>query len=330
MCGFSQSGVAWAVLVLWLGVLWLGAKVELAYRHAAATEEEGGGAAAATWPAYHYHHGQAGEDDGLGAGGGEEEAGGRRHHRLLWPDNRMPVRLAQQGFSEAERAVIREAMARLSALTNLRVVEEAEGEGGQQHPVLVEPSPWPCRCESARGRQPFSDLQLLRLGPGCVTVAMVLHELMHSAGLGHVHQRPDAPQHVRLTRPLHLLSPALHAALAPDTRPDPLWPPHGYPSGFPYDVRSIMHYSSRAFTHDAICRIDEAAAVDSGTSSQAATGNSTEPGEQALLSSVLRAPLLVRVDGSWIDYNTDLSPTDIAMVNALYPKDHQHHRYSRH
>jgi hypothetical protein len=90
-------------------------------------------------------------------------------------------------------------------------------------------------CFSAVGR--LGGVQDLNLGPRCWTTHVIAHELMHALGFIHEHQRPDRDEFVRVR--WQNLWPWDRVAFEKVTTAQ---------RRSPYDLRSIMHYDSHAFT----------------------------------------------------------------------------------
>lgn len=92
------------------------------------------------------------------------------------------------------------------------------------------------RCASYVGRLFFLRRpQGVSLGPGCVRISTVVHELGHVLGFYHEHNRPDRDDYINI-RPN--LSPGLSSQL------ERLSPSESNSLGLGYDHASIMHYSS--------------------------------------------------------------------------------------
>ena len=75
--------------------------------------------------------------------------------------------------------------------------------------------------------------QGIALGPGCVTLETVLHELGHTIGFFHEHNRPDRDEFISV---LEGVAPSIAAQVERRTYVDTL--------GLGYDYASIMHYGS--------------------------------------------------------------------------------------
>ncbi|XP_078669521.1 astacin-like metalloendopeptidase [Branchiostoma floridae x Branchiostoma belcheri] len=88
------------------------------------------------------------------------------------------------------------------------------------------------RCWSKPGR--MGGMQELSLGDGCMWKGTVRHELMHTVGFWHEHQRPDRDDYVTIM--LDNVDPAFHPQFEKISGSSTL--------DLPYDYGSIMHYGS--------------------------------------------------------------------------------------
>lgn len=95
-------------------------------------------------------------------------------------------------------------------------------------------------CSSLVGR--FIGSQYLNLGPKCVKPGIVLHELMHTIGYFHEHNRPDRDIYVDIIwdniKPEGRSSFSRHWSWFVNTL------------GLDYDLASIMHYPHNTFSVD--------------------------------------------------------------------------------
>ncbi|MGQ5524180.1 M12 family metallopeptidase [Chitinimonas sp. PSY-7] len=91
--------------------------------------------------------------------------------------------------------------------------------------------------------------QELILSPGCQEVGIALHELMHTVGFGHEHQRLDRDEHVKVKAPPRIANPLGYSKGGDICAPD--IPSMNFknlqPAGYalhigPYDVDSVMQY----------------------------------------------------------------------------------------
>lgn len=101
-----------------------------------------------------------------------------------WIDGRVPY-VIHQGFSSSQRNTIEAAIDMIEAGTwGVTFVPQS----GQSDRVDIIPSS-PGDCRSNIGR--IGGLQHVWLGPDCVQVGTVAHELLHTLGLHHEHSRCD-------------------------------------------------------------------------------------------------------------------------------------------
>jgi len=97
-----------------------------------------------------------------------------------------------------------------------------------------------------RGRRCFSmvgntgQMQGLSLGEECLKIGTILHELMHAVGFFHEQSRSDRDRYVRINGG-NIRSDHIQFAIT-DRRFQPT------DLGFPYDLDSVMHYRSNAFS----------------------------------------------------------------------------------
>ena len=83
---------------------------------------------------------------------------------------------------------------------------------------------------------------MIKLGLGCKTRGIVLHEIGHAIGFWHEHSRPDRDSYVRIM--LHNVLSGKEYSLQKRTRSEV--DSHGYS----YDYGSIMHYRTTAFSRN--------------------------------------------------------------------------------
>ena len=137
-----------------------------------------------------------------------------------WPDATVPY-VIDEGFSFAAVATIQAAVEEWNTKTVATLVPRTTEE---DH---VRFTPWPA-CSSQVGL--VGGAQVIHLDPtsGC-NVAAAIHEIGHTVGLYHEHQRLDRDEH------LAIRSNAI--ANWPQYRPE-------HPGSGPYDLASVMHYTS--------------------------------------------------------------------------------------
>ncbi|KAI6177672.1 Metalloendopeptidase [Aphelenchoides bicaudatus] len=103
-----------------------------------------------------------------------------------WPGNTIPYAFSDQHSSD-DRQKIRQGMDAIERVTCFRFVPRQE----QQDYVLFEPRQG---CFSYFGR--IGGEQILSLDQNCFDDYVIIHELIHSIGVEHEHQRSDRNLHV--------------------------------------------------------------------------------------------------------------------------------------
>ncbi|XP_043206645.1 zinc metalloproteinase nas-7-like [Amphibalanus amphitrite] len=139
-------------------------------------------------------------------------------------------------YSSSERELIDRVFRLFETVTCLRLVPRTS----EKDYVRITPTG---RCSGEVGRR--GGRQRISLPHWCLSFGHGAHELMHTAGFWHEHQRPDRDQFVRVLwdniKPRH-------------RRADygrRLWEELGEGSWLgPYDFRSILHYSGRGSAVD--------------------------------------------------------------------------------
>ncbi|XP_069190109.1 zinc metalloproteinase nas-13 isoform X5 [Procambarus clarkii] len=137
------------------------------------------------------------------------------------------------GMNETERGTIAKAMSEFHDQSCIRFVPRTiekdyihilKGDG----------------CSSSVGR--VAGAQQVSLGPGCLYVGIVMHELMHAAGFWHEQSRYDRDNHITINK--------LNVQ-------EGMW--HNFEKytwdkiqslGIPYDLESVMHYGPYAFAKE--------------------------------------------------------------------------------
>ncbi|XP_043210158.1 uncharacterized protein LOC122375065 [Amphibalanus amphitrite] len=160
----------------------------------------------------------------------------RRPTRLrLWPNGVIPYSISSN-YSSSERELINRVFRLFETVTCLRLVPRTS----EKDYVRITPTG---RCSGEVGRR--GGRQKISLPHWCLSFGHAAHELMHTAGFWHEHQRPDRDQFVRVLwdniKPRH-------------RRADygrRVWEELGEGSWLgPYDFRSILHYSGRGSAVD--------------------------------------------------------------------------------
>ncbi|ODM88070.1 Phosphatidylserine decarboxylase proenzyme [Orchesella cincta] len=96
-------------------------------------------------------------------------------------------------------------------------------------------------CSSYVGRQGGAQ-PIYLTSPGCMAVGLIQHELLHALGFNHEHNRPDRDKYIKVQ--WDNIRPGLKSQFY--TSPSATVANYGVP----YNVGSVMHYSSRAFSVD--------------------------------------------------------------------------------
>ena len=160
----------------------------------------------------------------------------RRPTRLrLWPDGVIPYSISSN-YSSSERRLIDRVFRLFETVTCLRLVPRTF----EKDYVRITPAG---RCSGEVGRR--GGRQRISLPHWCLSFSHAAHELMHTAGFWHEHQRPDRDKYVRVLwdniKPRH-------------RRADyglRVWEELGEGSWLgPYDYHSILHYSGRGSAVD--------------------------------------------------------------------------------
>ena len=154
--------------------------------------------------------------------------------RRTWPGAVIRYVIAS-GFSETERGVIAAAFRELERRTCVGVHPVPPGAPSGDFVHIVRGR----GCSSAVGR--LGGNQTLSLSEGCFTRGVVLHQLLHAAGLWHEQSRPDRYQYISV------LADNVAAGRLLDLRAYARVPSPPTPV---YQRRSLMHLSRWAFSAD--------------------------------------------------------------------------------
>ncbi|XP_071525279.1 zinc metalloproteinase nas-4-like isoform X2 [Panulirus ornatus] len=149
-----------------------------------------------------------------------------------WPNGIIPYVISQT-YDQMDRGTIAKAMSEFHDQSCIRFVPRTierdyihilKGDG----------------CSSSVGR--VEGAQQVSLGPGCMYVGIVIHELMHAAGFWHEQSRSDRDNFITINKA---------------NVQDGMW--HNFEKyswnkiqslGVSYDVESVMHYGPYAFAKD--------------------------------------------------------------------------------
>ncbi|MPC89181.1 low choriolytic enzyme-like [Portunus trituberculatus] len=159
---------------------------------------------------------------------------------LRWPNATVPVEVSEGVLTSSNVHDLYAAMHHLNNLTCLRFVNATQ----HQYRVLVVSS---TGCGSLVGYVGVGEYQKLFLGASCfLKRGIVLHELLHVAGLFHEHTRPDRDQYVRVVWTNIHKDKHKNFAVPPWMKSSP-----GLVTfGLPYDFGSLLHYGLKVFTMD--------------------------------------------------------------------------------
>jgi hypothetical protein len=148
-----------------------------------------------------------------------------------WPGGVVPYKISNS-FTASARRTIENAVEELNQkLTGVITIVPRTNQYNYVN-VIEDPGCWSFVGMVGRGPQDLS------LGAGCVTNSITQHEFIHALGFLHTHQRNDRDDYVIIN--LENVVDGYQSAFRKE-RTDSSY-------GQPYDHRSVMHYSSRAFS----------------------------------------------------------------------------------
>uniref|UniRef100_A0A0N5A331 Metalloendopeptidase n=1 Tax=Parastrongyloides trichosuri TaxID=131310 RepID=A0A0N5A331_PARTI len=148
-----------------------------------------------------------------------------------WPNGRIPYIISSQ-YTVNERAVLAKAIQEYHTRTCIRFVPKTSADSDYLYIGKID------GCFSDVGRA--GGRQELSLDNGCLQYDTAIHELMHSVGFYHEHERWDRDNYINI-----LWNNIDREAYDQFGKVD-LTESSYY--GQPYDYRSIMHYDSMAFS----------------------------------------------------------------------------------
>lgn len=151
-----------------------------------------------------------------------------------WPEGTVPFTFSPSStFTAAERTLIAKTLKSLSVEVNGHVTFRSAMSSDRNYVEFVNGG---SGCWSylgmIGGKQPIS------LGRGCVTGGTITHEMLHALGFWHEQSRPDRNDHI--TVHTENIDPVGLSQFNVRKSIDSL--------GTPYDLKSIMHYHSFAFS----------------------------------------------------------------------------------
>ncbi|KAH7731008.1 astacin protease precursor [Aphelenchoides avenae] len=148
-----------------------------------------------------------------------------------WPNGRIPYVLSAQ-YNERERAILARAFQEYHARTCIRFTPKTAFDRDFLYIGKID------GCYSDVGRA--GGRQELSLDDGCLQYDTIIHELMHSVGFYHEHERWDRDQYITI------LWPNIDREAYDQFGRVDLTESSYYEQ--PYDYHSIMHYDSMAFS----------------------------------------------------------------------------------
>lgn len=155
-----------------------------------------------------------------------------RNESRLWPKAIVPYSI-DEAYSDREREVIERAMKDIHSVSCIRFKRLSEEKAYVE--IIKDKG-----CRAVVGY--IGRRQKLTLGPGCIWVARVLHELFHVLGFFHEHTRPDRDDYVTVhennIKPASLNNFRKMSSSKVTT------------FGLPYDYYSVLHYHDREFAID--------------------------------------------------------------------------------
>ncbi|XP_025097520.1 LOW QUALITY PROTEIN: zinc metalloproteinase nas-33-like [Pomacea canaliculata] len=164
----------------------------------------------------------------------------RRHKRAtvrmrkrLWKNGVVPY-IFTDTLTPMARSAVLQAFSHIHKVTCIRF-RQKEQHDADFIKFISDPGCW-----SGIGR--VGGGQLLSLGTGCDNVGTAVHEITHSLGVWHEQARSDRDKYVRV------LEENVSEKFLPDFQK--IGPALATSRGYPYDYRSIMHYSTHAFTRN--------------------------------------------------------------------------------
>ncbi|KAL3841417.1 hypothetical protein ACJMK2_019569 [Sinanodonta woodiana] len=161
----------------------------------------------------------------------------------LWPGGIIPYNLPQAVYEPKQRAKILAAMRRWEDVTCIQFVpwtDKVEEKLREKRYINFFSAG---NCFSRNGFH-STQPQLIGLGPRCLSMSTIIHELGHAIGLIHEMERPDRDSYIDV----------LYENINPDSRRNydtTLSKGMNYELyNTPYDYRSIMHYPPMAWSNN--------------------------------------------------------------------------------
>ncbi|XP_069195161.1 zinc metalloproteinase nas-15 [Procambarus clarkii] len=149
-----------------------------------------------------------------------------------WPNGVIPY-VISSSYNKQERATIAMAVSKYHSNTCIRFVPRTV-ERDYIHIIKGD------GCSSSVGRH--SGAQAVSLGPGCLYVGIVMHELMHAAGFWHEQSRWDRDNHITIN--------TFNIQAGMEYNFEKYSWERIQSLGVSYDLGSIMHYGPYAFAKE--------------------------------------------------------------------------------
>lgn len=154
-----------------------------------------------------------------------------RDKTVLWPNGRIPYVLSRK-YSARDRAVLAAAINGYADKTCIRFEPKTPSD---YNFIYIYPGNG-CASQVGRG----GGMQLVSLGVGCMYVGISQHELMHVVGFWHEQSRFDRDQHIRIN--WQNIEPGMEYNFDKYS-----WNDIQH-LDIPYDLGSVMHYGTHAFS----------------------------------------------------------------------------------
>eukprot|EP00112_Aurelia_sp_Birch-Aquarium-sp1_P005424 Seg1616.5 transcript_id=Seg1616.5/GoldUCD/mRNA.D3Y31 product="MAM and LDL-receptor class A domain-containing protein 2" protein_id=Seg1616.5/GoldUCD/D3Y31 len=163
-----------------------------------------------------------------------------RNRNLLWPGGIIPYSFHYTiNNNYYARVAIQQAIADFHARTCIRFVPRT---WQHRNSIIFYGPGYYSGCWSYVGRQTYSTQQIISIGYGCTSKAIVIHEILHALGFYHEQSRPDRDRYVRVLYQNIANGRRHNFAKQSTSTVDSL--------GAFYDYDGIMHYGPYAFSRN--------------------------------------------------------------------------------